>query len=286
MRIAVVGSRGQLGAAVVQELSATHEVRALDRRALDVTDPNAVAACFRHDPADVIINCTGFNMVDAAEERPGEALAVNAFAVRLLARAAAAGDARFVHYSSDFVFDGKLPRPLTEEDPPNPQSAYATSKLLGEWFAADAPQSYVLRVESLFDGVPGVPAKGTVAGIVNTIRGGGTPKVLRDRTVSPTSVIDAAVATRRLLEGTAPFGVYHCVNSGLCTWLEFAEEVARLLRVAPRFDVLDFVSMKLPAVRPQYCALSNRKLAAAGAPMPTWQDALARYVASQSTPSE
>jgi len=278
MRVAVVGARGQLGAAIVRELSEAHEVRAYDRTALDVTNAVAVARCFRDDPPDVIVNCTGFNLVDAAEDRATEALAVNAMAVRLLARAAAAAGARFVHYSTDFVFDGTLARPLTEDDAPNPQSVYATSKLLGEWLAADAPHAYIFRVESLFDGVPAAPLKGTVAGLVHTIRSGGTAKVLRDRTVSPTSVIDAAIATRRVLEHGAPYGLYHCVNSGSCTWLEFAEEVARVLNVEPNFDVLDFASMKLRAVRPQYCALSNLKLAAAGAPMPTWQDALARYL--------
>lgn len=278
-RVAVVGARGQLGAAMVAELSSGYEVDAVDRTALDITRAADVARYFAEHPADALVNCTGFNAVDAAERQPVEALTINAFAVRLLARAAEECGAVFVHYSSDFVFDGTIERPLTEDDQPNPRSAYATSKLLGEWFAADARRHYVLRVESLFDRAPNAgPAKGTVAGIVHTLRAGGRPKVLRDRTVSPTSVRDAAVATRRLLELMPAHGVYHLVNSGRCTWLEFAEEAARLLGVNPQFDVLNFSEMNLPAVRPQYCALSNGKLAAAGIVMPTWQDALRRYL--------
>lgn len=281
MRIAVISPRGQLGAAVVHECRPHHDVVPLDRAALDVTDAAAVMRVLTAARPEVIINCSGYNAVDLAEQEPVNAFAVNSFAVRALARAAAALDATLVHYSSDFVFDGKTPRPLLESDPPNPQSTYAMSKLLGEWFAEGAAASYVLRVESLFDRAPDGPAdRGTAAAIVNRLRSGDSPRVFRDRTVSPTSVIDAALATRMLLERHAPFGLYHCVNSGTCTWLEFATEAARLLGVPPCFEIINFADVKLPAIRPQCCALSNMKLAAAGATMPTWQDALARSIAA------
>jgi dTDP-4-dehydrorhamnose reductase len=99
--------------------------------------------------------------------------------------------------------------------------------------------------------------------------------VFEDRTVSPTSVADCAQATLALLERRAAPGLYHCVNGGSCTWLEFAREAARLLGVPGRFDVVRAADVKLPAPRPTYCALSNAKLAAAGIGMPTWQAALA-----------
>jgi dTDP-4-dehydrorhamnose reductase len=156
---------------------------------------------------------------------------------------------------------------------------YATSKLLGEWFAVDAPRAYVLRVESLFGRAPGArPPKGSVAAILNTLRAGGAPKVFEDRTVSPTYVIDAARATRQLLESAAPPGIYHCVNSGLCTWLEFAQELARPLGVEPRLVPVRMQDVRLRAARPQYCALSNEKLRSIGITMPPWQDALRRYL--------
>src|SRR6185436_19588813 len=171
--------------------------------------------------------------------------------------------AALVHYSTDFVFDGVDPSPRSETDPPNPQSAYATSKLLGEWFAADVARHYVLRVESLFGRAPGgPPPKGSVAGIVDALLQDRVARVLSDRVVSPTFVIDAAFATRELLARDAEPGLYHCVNSGHATWLDFASEAARLLGVQPRFEVLRFADVKLPAARPQYCALSNAKLAA------------------------
>jgi len=280
MRIAVVGAKGQLGAAVVNECRGRHdEVMPLDRSALDVRDDRAVAETMARLRPAVIINCTGYNAVDAAEDHPVEALDVNAFAFRARSRAANSIGAALVHFSTDFVFDGVATTPWSETDPPNPKSTYAASKLLGEWFAADVPRHYVLRVESLFGQVVGGPLpKGSVAAIVDALIHSRVAKVLVDRVVSPTFIDDGAFATRELLERDAAPGLYHCVNSGHATWLDFASEAAQLLGAEPHFDLLRFADVHLPAPRPQYCALSNAKLAAAGIQMPSWQDALGRYV--------
>ncbi len=279
MRIAVVGARGQLGAAMAHECGKRHEVVAFDRASFDVTDDGAVAAAMRGAKPDVIINCSGYNAVDAAEAHPVEALQANAFAVRSLARAARESGATLVQFSSDFVFDGLATAPMSEEHPPNPRSAYAASKLLGEWFAADAPVSYVLRVESLFGVGPGGPDKGSLTSIVNGLRAGTVVKVFGDRTVSPTYIEDCAKATLALLERGSQPGLYHCVNSGFATWHEVGMEAARLLGVEPRFQVVAVADVTLPAARPQYCALSNAKLnAALGYTLPSWQDALGRYL--------
>jgi dTDP-4-dehydrorhamnose reductase len=278
MRILVIGSRGQLGAVLVRECSPHHDVVALDRSALDVTNPAAVLSAVTDTRPDAIVNCTGYNAVDLAEEQPVAALAVNGLALRSMARAASAAGATLLHYSTDFVFDGLATAPMKESAPTNPRSVYAVSKLIGEWFALEAPVAYVLRVESLFGEAPGVAPKGTVAAIIGALRQGRSPRVFSDRTVSPTFVPDAARATRLLLERRPAAGIYHCVNSGQATWLEFAAEAARLLGVSPVFDVVRFADVRLPAARPQYCALSNEKLLATGIPMPSWQDALARYL--------
>ena len=279
MRIAVVGATGQLGAAVVHECSSRHDVAAFDRAALDITDPVKVTSEMKRVAPEVIINCAGYNKVDAAEDHPVEALRANAFAVRALARAARARGAALVHYSSDFVFDGTATAPYTEEDRPNPLSVYAASKMLGEWFAADAPAAYILRVESLFGRAPdGGPVKGSVAAILGALQSGATAKAIEDRTVTPTYVIDAARATRQLVERRPPAGIYHCVNSGRCTWLELAREAARLLGVEPRIEPVRHADLHLRAARPQYCALSNEKLRSIGIDMPSWRDALERYV--------
>ena len=279
MRILVTGARGQLGAALIHELEQAHDVVALGRDGLDVTSDGAIAAAVAAARPQAIVNAAAYTDVDGAEDHPVEALNVNAFAVRALARAARDCDATLVHYSTDFVFDGTGSTPYAESDPPSPRSVYAASKLLGEWFAVDAPRYFVLRVESLFGRAPGArPAKGSVAGILNTLTTGGTPKVFEDRTISPTYVIDAARATRYLLEQAPMPGVYHCVNSGSGTWVEFARELARQLGLEPRFSPVRMADMTLKAQRPQYCVLSNEKLKAAGFTMPTWQDALSRYL--------
>jgi dTDP-4-dehydrorhamnose reductase len=282
MRVAVIGAQGQLGAAIVHEFSPFHRVTPLAHGDLDIADEEAVAATLGRLRPEAIINCAAFNDVDGSEARPVDALNVNAFGVRALAAAAAAVGAILVHYSSDFVFDGRTTSPYREDDRPNPRSVYAASKLLGEWFAGDAPRAYVLRVESLFGRAPGGrPAKGSVAGIYQKLKAGAEVRVFADRTVSPTYVADGASATRRLLDAGAPAGVYHCVNSGHCTWLEFATELARQLQVEPRIVAIRMADMPLRAERPQYCALANEKLRAVGIGMPMWQDALTRYVAAE-----
>ena len=280
MRIVVVGARGQLGAAVVHEC-APHDTTAFGRAELDVSDDTAVSAAMARVKPQIIVNAAAFTDVDAAEDHPIDALNGNAFGVRALARAALAHGATLIHYSTDFVFDGKATTPYTETDRPNPQGVYAASKLLGEWFAQDAPRAYVLRVESLFGRAPGAgPAKGSVAGILNTLKAGGSPRVFEDRTITPSYIVDVARATRQLFESQAAPGLYHCVNSGQCTWLELAQELARLLGLEPRFIPVRLADMRLRASRPQFCALSNGKLQAAGIAMPAWQDALRRYLES------
>ena len=278
MRIAVLGARGQLGAAVVEACASQHDVKPFDRAALDLTDSEAVATAMARARPEVIINCSGYNAVDAAEDHPVHAFQVNALAVRSLARAAREANATLVHYSTDFVFDGTASTPMTEDEPPNPRSVYALSKLLGEWLAADAPVSYVLRVESLFGAARGSQAKGSVESILEGLRAGRVVRVFGDRTITPTYVGDAARATLALLERHAAPGLYHCVNSGIGTWLDVATEAARLLGVPARFDVVTLADVALRAVRPQYCAMSNAKLAAIGIDMPSWQSALARHV--------
>jgi len=274
----VIGAEGQLGAAVAAECRRAHEVVALTHAMLDITDDAAVQRVIWDLKPEAIVNCAAYNDVDGAEDHPVDALNLNAFAVRALARAATTSGAALVHYGTDFVFDGKSDRPYVENDTPNPRGTYAASKLVGEWFAADAPRVYVLRVESLFGRVAGArPAKGSVASIRKAIESGAEVRVFEDRTISPSYVIDVAAATRALLERAAPAGLYHCVNSGSCTWLELAREIARQLGVEPRLVPVRMAEAALRVERPLYCVLSNAKLAAAGVAMRTWQDAITDY---------
>ncbi|MGH9309327.1 MAG: dTDP-4-dehydrorhamnose reductase [Vicinamibacterales bacterium] len=278
-RVLLTGAGGLLGAAMVRELSAGHELITPVRASLDISSESSVARACDDVRPDIIINCAAFNDVDGAEDDATCALAVNAFGVLALARAAGRSGATFVHYSTDFVFDGRSSVPYTEEDSPNPRGVYAASKLLGEWFALEHRRAYVLRVESLF-GEPG-PAgarKGSLATIVERIRAGDPVPVFVDRTASPTYTTDIARATRQVLECEIPPGVYHCVNGGAATWAGIAVEAARLLDSELDIRPITLETASLRAPRPTYCALSNQKLKAAGITMPDWQDALQRYL--------
>jgi dTDP-4-dehydrorhamnose reductase len=277
--VLVVGAGGQLGDAMASLLPPRHEVVTRNRQELDITVPESVRTTVASVCPDVIVNCAAYTHVDRAQQEPVETLAANAWGVRTLARAAADIDAAFVHFSTDFVFDGETSSPYVEEDEPNPRGTYAISKLLGEWLAADAPRHYILRVESLFGGPhPHSSVDRLLDGILN----GRPVGAFADRTVSPSYVEDVVAATAGLLSRSAPYGVYHCVSSGWTTWAGLARELARLAaRPDARVEEVAMADAGLPTPRPRFAALSNAKLARLGIDMPPWQDALSRYVAAR-----
>jgi dTDP-4-dehydrorhamnose reductase len=303
-RVLVTGANGQLAAFIVQAF-ADREVIALTRQALDVTDPALVARTVADTAPDLIVNCAAFNDVDGAESRAIEAIAINTLAVRSLRRAADAAGATLVHYSTDFVLNVDTTEPHGENVRPAPRGVYASSKLLGEWMAlessADAkgigpstgsgpsraesrdgetgPRAFVLRVESLFGSPAGwTGRRGTLDHIVDGLEQGRDVKVFTDRIVSPSYSKDVAAATRHLVTSGAAPGLYHCANDGHASWHDVAAEAARILGVPPRLVPISVDQMPLKAPRPRYCALSSRKLAATGFEMPSWQDALRRWL--------
>jgi dTDP-4-dehydrorhamnose reductase len=287
-RVLVTGSSGQLGTAMLSAFSGWH-IAAHTHSTLEITDSDAVNRAVAETQPHVIVNCAAFNFVDDSERRPLDAFVINAFAVRTLARAAEEHGATLVHYGSDFVFaglDSPDTEPYDESVAPSPRSVYGASKLVGEWLALESPRAYVLRVESLF----GLPAnwerrRGSLDTIVAGLEAGREVPVFTDRTVSPSYVVDVAAATRYLVDAGAPYGLYHCVNSGHGTWYQVATEVAGLLGVPARLKPITTEDARFVAARPRFCALSNRKLACAGFEMPAWQDALRRWLAVRGRPA-
>jgi len=279
MRILVLGAGGQLGQAMIQRLSGTHEVIGRVRSEVDVARIRDVERTVRAVRPSAIVNCAAYTNVNDAEDRPAEALEANAWGPRALARAAAEAEATLVHFSTEFVFNGDTASPYTEHDVPHPMGVYAMSKLLGEWFALEAPGAYVLRVESLFGGRR---AKSSVDLLLNAVLEGREARPFVDRVVSPSYVDDVADATLALLDRRAPAGLYHCVNSGHTTWLELTRELARLAgRPNAPMTPMYMRDAHLRPPRPYYAAMSNAKLAGVGITMPTWQDALRRYVGTR-----
>lgn len=275
--ILVTGAGGQLGEALASRFAGRATVHAVGRADLDITDHAAVARLVSATRPDLIVNGAAYTNVDGAETDARAALAVNGVAVGILARASSAAGATLVHYSTDFVFAGREPREWSEDDTAEPASVYGQSKLMGEWLARDCPRHYVLRVESLFGGPR---RRATIDRIVDQLRAGREVRLFHDRTVTPSFVDDVVEATWALVTREAPAGVYHCVNSGTTTWLEMGRFVAQALAIRePALVPVSVADVALSAPRPQYAALSNRKLAAAGVTMPSWEDALRRYLA-------
>ena len=278
MKVLVVGAAGQLGQAMVTRLGSEHDVTAWTRQDIDLTRHQDVREAIGELRPEAIVNCASYNQVDAAEDDQVTALEVNGMVVGTLARAAAALDAVLMHYSTDFVFAGTASVPYAETDTPEPRSAYAQSKLIGEWLAADAPKHYVLRVESLFGGPH---RRSSIDRIVDLVRAGQPAPVFVDRVVSPSFVPDVADASAFILRESPPAGLYHCVNSGHATWLVVAQEIVKRLGGSEAaLKPISVNDVKLRAQRPQFAALDTAKLARAGYAMPSWQDAVARYLSA------
>ncbi len=273
--VLVTGARGQLAGAIVDEYKNDARVCAYAREELDITDFDAVMKRVAADRPDLIINCASYNNVDQAEDEPERALTVNAFSLRVLARAADAAGATLVHYGTDFVFDGCSTHPYAEEDVPNPQGIYAQSKLLGEWFALEAQRAFVLRVESLFGGAA---AKSSVDRIAQAIAAAArrrsswiapclpvTSSTSRPRP-GPSSSVGSPGSTTASAPGS-PRGT---------SWRRKSRAIMRKEREAQIVPV-SVADVSLKAPRPQFAALKNDKLMKI-TEMPTWQDALRRYL--------
>jgi dTDP-4-dehydrorhamnose reductase len=275
-RVLVTGSQGQLGAAFVKRLSACGPVTGVDVDDLDIAEPARVRDFVRAYKPSAIINCAAFTDVDGAESRPLAAIRVNAEAVWCLAGMARELGAVLVHYSTEFVYDGTLGRPYTEDDEPAPQSVYGMTKLAGERFAGHAEKSYVLRLSSLYGGHT---RRTTVDWILRQAQAGQRVTAFADRTVSPSYVPDVVEATLDLVGRAAPFGLYNCGSVDCCSWAELAE---RALAACGRPDLLErvpFVAQPNRAVRPKNCSMSSARLCGQVVAAPrSWSDALSDYL--------
>jgi dTDP-4-dehydrorhamnose reductase len=272
----VTGSYGQLGRAVLDEASArgiATEGRDIDT--LDISDPKAVDRWISTSRPGVVVNCAAFTAVDDCESREDEARVVNATAVDHLARACDAVDATLIHVSTDYVFDGTADRPYREDDPVSPIGAYGRTKLLGEQAAAGARRHLIVRTAWLY----GHGGRHFVEAIRGQVERGTNPlRVVGDQHGSPTFSVDLAAAILDLAERDA-VGIVHAVNRGATTWHGFAEEIVQLLGVDVEVRAVTTDEFPRPAPRPAYSVLDTTRLEQLlGRRMPSWQDALARYL--------
>jgi dTDP-4-dehydrorhamnose reductase len=279
----VAGAEGQLGRDLVKALGADL-VFAAGREALDITDAAAVDAALRQAEPDVVFNAAAYNKVDAAETEPERALAVNAVGPSVLARAARARAALVVHFSTDYVFDGRGTRPYREDDCPRPLGAYVASKLAGEHLVAAAGgSSLILRTSAVY-GLGGNKQKGGsfVERIVAKARAGERLRVVSDQVFSPTYSADLAAAAIALARSGAR-GLFHVSGGDSCSWHAFAVEALRAVGLGTPVEAIRASDLNLAAGRPAYSVLDNSRLVQAGvAPLRPWSEALAASLASVS----
>jgi dTDP-4-dehydrorhamnose reductase len=242
---------------------------------LDITDREAVFEWIGPAGPRAVINCAAFTAVDECETRENEAMATNATAVGTLANACNETGACLIQVSTDYVFDGRGTRPYREDDPVDPQSAYGRTKLRGEEIARTAESHLVARTAWLY----GHGGKHFVGAIQGQIEGGNTQlRVVADQVGSPTFCDDLAGALLDLLDAQAT-GTVHVVNNGTTSWHGFACEIARQLGSSATIDPVTTEEFPRPAPRPSYSVLDTRRLESLiGRAMPSWQDALARYL--------
>lgn len=280
MRIAIVGAGGQLGTALRACLGG--EVTALTHAAIDITDAAMVEAALSPARPDCVINTAAYNFVDRAEDEPSSAYNVNALGPRNLARWCAHSGAALVHVSTDYVFGAESTRtqPYAESDRPGPQSAYAVSKLAGEYFvAAECPRHFIVRSCGLY-GSASAEGKGNfVKTMLRVAKERTELSIVDDQRCTPSFAADVAQAIARLIE-TDHHGLYHATNTGSTSWYDFARAIFRLAAIDITVRPIPSANYPQKAKRPAYSVLDCEKLfAAAAVRLPPWQDALARYLA-------
>jgi dTDP-4-dehydrorhamnose reductase len=278
MRIAVLGSAGQLGRDLLPRLKG--EVIPLTRADIDLTASEHALGRLEGIRPDVLVNCAAYNLVDKAEDDPGPAFAVNEEGAVALAVACAALEIKLVHVSTDYVFGSDTTRttPYLETDTPGPVSQYGRSKLAGEAFVRRYRQHLAVRTCGLY-GVWGSGGKG--GNFVETmlrVAGQGKPlRVVADQRCTPTYTADLAEGIARLIEkGTT--GLIHLTNSGDCTWHEFAAKIFELSGITADLTPITSAEFGAKAKRPGYSVLGSNRVAETDVQLRPWPDALTAYL--------
>ncbi|HKB88349.1 MAG TPA: NAD(P)-dependent oxidoreductase [Patescibacteria group bacterium] len=278
-KILILGSHGTLGQVLTAEFGKDGNiVTGWDRDELDITSNEAETKIAELNP-DIIINATAYNATDPMQIDP-EAKKVgflmNSEVPGKLAGIAKKVDAIFIHYSTDYVFDGTKKDGYVETDMPNPISVYGESKYEGEKNAQKFDEKYyIIRLSRLF-GEKG-SSELSKRSFVEIMRGEiDKPKLMvkNEEVGSPTYAPDAAKFTKDLVDSNSPYGIYHGTNSGSCTWYEWAEEIFKDLGHGPKLIEGHAKDYNNPAPHPQFSILLNTKRPS----QRSWQEALSEFL--------
>jgi dTDP-4-dehydrorhamnose reductase len=277
--VIITGGRGMLAQALADRLRLRGiEPDVRDRTSLDITDFHQLHRLSDFKPS-LVINCAAYTKVDLAEQERDKSMLVNGAAVMELAKCARDDGFKLVHFSTDFVFDGRSTRPYLPDDPVNPLSAYGASKYVGEQAVKDLG-GLVIRTAWLYG--PGGPSFPKT--MVDVARAGKSLRVVSDQIGSPTYTYDLADATLDLLDRDAR-GIYHVTNSGRTTWFDFAGAIFEEFDLKPDLQPItsaDWKAMKpQSAIRPAYSVLDLSKFEeTVGRRMRPWREALKDFRAN------
>lgn len=284
MRIVIIGAGGQLGSDLAEVLhQSREEVVPLTRQDLDITDSGAMREKLTQLAPDVILNCSVYHPVDECENHPANSFAVNAVAVRNLGMVANEIHAAMVHFSSDYVFDGQLRRPYTEEDPTTPASVFGVSKVAGEQLLRQVlPQHYIIRTSGLYGLVGSRVKRGNfVETMLRLGTQNGRVRVVNDLRMAQTSTRNVAKQVLALIQ-TEHYGTYHTSDHGDYSWYEFALKIFEFSGMKVEVTPVSWREMPAVAPRPPYSVLENGRLMKLGLDrMQTIDAALQSYLSAR-----
>jgi len=257
MKILITGAKGQLGQEFVKKLQRENKkFLALPRDKLDISNLKQVLQVFEEYKPDVVINCSAYNLVDRAEEEREIAYKTNAIGPKNLAFACQKYNTFLIHYSTDYVFDGKKETLYTEEDIPNPLSEYAKSKYLGEVFLKEETDRYLIfRVSWVY----GEGKQNFIYKLLQWAQAQDYLKIACDEFSVPTSTRTIVEITLKAINAGLT-GLYHLVNSDYASRYEWAKEVFRIKGIKKFIYPAYQADFNLPAKRPRFSAMSNEKI--------------------------
>jgi dTDP-4-dehydrorhamnose reductase len=283
-RAAVFGASGQLGVELCSELKRRgYEVGSFERAKIDITNAEHVERAIAELDPFVVFNAAAYNQVDIAEREPMAALEANGLAVRNLAIACRQNDARLVHFSTDYVFDGTLGRAYVESDPVHPLGAYAVSKRAGELYAqAYLDRAVVIRTSGVFGPAGRRTARGNFPELMLRLAREGKPiRVVEDHVASPTYAPALAGRAIDVLEA-GHSGIFHIGGGQPISWFAYAALIFEKAEIKADLCPTNEREYRTAARRPKYSALDNARMRECGiAAMPPLAEAVADYLASR-----
>ena len=272
MKILILGYKGMLGHELVEVFKDKHELVLWDRDQIDISDEKDVEEKIEKLKPDVVINAAAYTAVDDAESNENLAYKVNGSAVGFIANTCKNINAILVHFSTDYVFDGKNKFGYKEDYPAGKSlNVYGESKALGEKLILDIePRYYLIRTSWLF----GKHGKNFIETMLRLAGENKEIKIVNDQFGSPTYAKDLAKKVRELIESQKSYGIYHITNSNVCNWYEFALKIFELASLNPITKSVKSAEFPTPAKRPNYSILINTKLF----PLRSWEEALKDYL--------